>query len=98
VVASCGSLSSRQRPVKRGNRIDSPASSLSWPQPAVWFGESVSSALSTSITMLGSNHTSAGTRESIRAGRCARLNGANLAGNVASSASENPVPHRPTVW
>ena len=46
-------LSSRQRPVNRGNRIASPASSLSCPQPAVWLGERVSSALRTSSTSAG---------------------------------------------
>ena len=56
-----GALSSRQRPVNRGNRIASPAvRASSRPHPAVWFGERVSSALSTSTTSAGSNHTSAG--------------------------------------
>ena len=97
MVASCGSLSSRQRPVNRGNRIDKPASPLSSPQPAVWLGDNVSSALSTSTTRLGSNQTSALTCESIRGGRGARISGASFAGSAASSASENPVPHLPTV-
>ena len=35
VVASSGALSSRQRPVNRGKRMASPASSSTWPQAAV---------------------------------------------------------------
>jgi hypothetical protein len=35
VVASCGSLSSRRRPVNRGKRIASPCSGISSFQPAV---------------------------------------------------------------
>ena len=97
VVASWGSLSSRHRPVKRGNRMASPDSAWSCPQPAVWLGDTVSSALSTSSTSPGSHHRSAGTRESTRAGRSRRISGANRSGNAARSASENPAPHRPTV-
>ena len=97
VVASCGSLSSRRRPVNRGKRIASPCSGISSFQPAVWLGETVSSALSTSSTIAGSNHTSADTRASTRAGFSLRRYGASRPGSSSSCASEKPVPHRPTV-
>ena len=98
VVASSAALSSRQRPVKRGNRNASPESSLSRSHAAVWVGDSVSSAASTSTTRAGSNHTSAWRRVSTRAGGSARTSGASRAGSAASSASLNPVPHLQIVW
>jgi hypothetical protein len=84
--------------VNRGNRNASPASSRNRPQPAVWCGDMVSSAASTSTTTAGSNHTSACQRESTRAGRWARARWARRAGRAASSASEKPVPHLQMVW
>ena len=66
--------------------------------PAVWWGERVSSAASTSTTRVGSNHISAAQRESTLAGRSARASGARRAGRAASSASEKPVPHLQIVW
>jgi hypothetical protein len=95
VVASSGVLSWRQRPVNRGTAAPAPAFSLSTPQPAVWWGDKVSSAASTSTTRVGSNQTSACQRESTRAGRSAGASGARRAGRAACSASEKPVPHLP---
>ena len=93
--ASWGSLSSRQRPVNQKPHRQ-PSVILELPQPAVWFGDSVSSAPSTSRTRLGSNHTSAGTRVD-PGGRCVRDQRLQPRRQRGSSASENPVPHLPTV-
>jgi len=67
-VASSGPLSSLQFPVKRGNRIASPAPFRRRSCPAVWTGLRVISAPRTSRTMAGSNHWSASSFESTRAG------------------------------
>ena len=69
------------------------------PQPAVWSGDRVSSAPSTSITMAGSNQTSAGCRACATPARYEfeRASGASRAGRAASSASLKPVPHRQIV-
>jgi tetratricopeptide (TPR) repeat protein len=98
VVASVADLSSRQRPVKRGKRRARPASSFSRSQAAVWVGDRVSSAASTSTTTAGSNQTSAVRRASTRGGRSARASGARRSGRAANSASLKPVPHLQTVW
>jgi hypothetical protein len=85
---------------ERGNphRPARHASTFELPQPAVWFGDSVSSALSTSITQrLVRTTTSAGTRESPCRPLCP-INGARFRRQRRQLCIGEPVPHRPTVW
>jgi len=57
VVASSGPLSSLTR-INRGNLKLIPLLSLTIPIPALYFGDKLKSAQSTSHTNFGSNHTS----------------------------------------
>src|SRR5881396_3522465 len=92
VVASSGPLSSRQRPVNRGNRIARPAPGRRTPHAQVWIGLTVISAPLTSRTVFGSNQTSGSSFESTRAGRRSRRSPLNRSGSAYSVSSSKPVP------
>src|SRR5438046_393413 len=92
LVASSGFLSSRHRPVNRGNRIARPAPGRTLSHAAVWTGLTVISAPRTSNTASGSNHASASSLESTRGGRRSRCEPFNLSGRWRNVSSSKPVP------
>jgi len=64
---------------------------------AVWIGLSVISAPMTSMTVLGSNHTSASSVELTLGLLCGSLCFSSIFGSLARSSSVKPVPHLVTV-